>query len=47
MELDNLNIPCGCEGRKEIMGSGDWQKDAVVAGVLLLVVCCVIGGKYL
>lgn len=25
-----LGIPCGCGNRKEIMGAGNWQVDAIV-----------------
>jgi len=30
-----LGIPCGCGGRQEILGSGDWQKDLIVLLVLI------------
>lgn len=43
MELSSL--PCGCENRKEIMGAGEWQRDALVLGVAVLIVFCIIGVK--
>jgi hypothetical protein len=33
-----MNIPCGCEQRKEIMGAGEWKTDAVLVGGLILAV---------
>lgn len=27
------------------MGAGDWQTDAIVVGVILLIAVCIIGGK--
>lgn len=32
-----LGIPCGCDNRKEIMGAGSWQNDAIVIAVAILV----------
>jgi hypothetical protein len=33
-----MNVPCGCEQRKEIMGAGNWRTDAVIAGCLVLAI---------
>lgn len=32
-----LGIPCGCDSRKDIMGSGEWQKDAIIVAIAVLV----------
>ncbi len=32
-----LGFPCGCESRKDIMGAGEWQRDAIVLGVVVLI----------
>lgn len=39
------DIPCGCEAREQIMGAGDWQKDALVVGAVVLIALCVAGQK--
>lgn len=39
------DIPCGCESREQIMGAGDWQTDAVVVGIVILLAVCVVGQK--
>lgn len=51
MSLVNLpkvfgkDIPCGCDSREQIMSAGDWQTDAIVVGVVILVAVCIIGQK--
>lgn len=47
MQLGSINIPCGCEQRKEIMGAGEWKNDALVLAVAVVVILCVIGVKEL
>ena len=32
-----FNIPCGCGSRKEIMGAGEWQRDAITIGIILAI----------
>jgi hypothetical protein len=47
VNIHNLSFPCGCESRKEIMTSGEWKRDAVIVGVVLLIALCIAGGKKL
>ena len=42
MEIAGVKIPCGCEQRKEIMGAGEWQKDAILLGIIILVPALVV-----
>jgi len=30
-----LGIPCGCGNRKDIMGAGEWQKDAIILALVI------------
>ncbi len=32
-----LNIPCGCGNRKEIMGAGEWQQDAIIVALIIAI----------
>jgi len=41
------NFDCGCENRKEIITAGNWQKDALVIGAVILIAAILIGGKKL
>lgn len=41
-----LGIPCGCDNRKEIMGSGNWQADAAIWGAVGLLIIGVLLFKY-
>lgn len=45
VKLGNTSLPCGCESRKEIMGAGEWQTDAIVVGVVILLAVCIYGMK--
>lgn len=38
----SFNIPCGCGSRKEIMGAGEWQHDAIVLGILIAIPVAII-----
>lgn len=35
--LGNREVDCGCDNRREIMGAGEWQDDALIVGVVLVV----------
>ncbi len=41
-----FGIPCGCDNRKEIMGSGNWQMDAIIVGSVSLLILGIILFKY-
>ena len=41
-----LGIPCGCNNRKEIMGAGNWQTDAVIVGAIGLLIIGMLLFKY-
>jgi hypothetical protein len=41
-----FGIPCGCDNRKQIMGAGEWQMDAMVIAAILLLVAGVLIVKH-
>lgn len=43
MELGNFD--CGCENRKEIIGSGTWMYSGVAVGVVIAVIALVVYAK--
>lgn len=44
MDVGSVKLPCGCDTRKETIGTSQWWTGVVIAGAVLIV-CLTKGGN--